>query len=167
MRRSGPAKGDHNSDARHWVTRVVRVRPPERPRKRITSTRDRDQVHVIIHQAIGPDRQLVLLAVLFEEIEIKPASARIVEYDLPSITPLGDMVRYSFENYACDSGHQDECADSNGDLSWRVSECTVPVCGDGFGDYFAVETAVLDEDFVGVSSGHDDTRKVHALAFAF
>src|SRR5579863_4215296 len=39
--------------------------------------------------------------------------------------------------------------------------------GDGFGDRFSVEAAVLDENLVGVHSGDDDAGEVDAGAAAF
>ena len=39
--------------------------------------------------------------------------------------------------------------------------------GDCVGDDFAVKTAVLDEDLVGMSARNDDARQIDALALAF
>ena len=67
--------------------------------------RDRDDVDVIAHQAIGQHVQTEPLRLLFEPVEIYLAVIVNEENVLLIIAALSDMVRYIRKNYSGQSWH--------------------------------------------------------------
>ena len=67
--------------------------------------RDRDDVDVILHQAIGQHVQAEPLGLLFEPVEIYMAVIVNEENVLLIIAALSDMVRHVFKHYSRQSWH--------------------------------------------------------------
>ena len=67
--------------------------------------RDRDDVDVIVHQAIGQHVQAEPLRLLFEPVEINLAVIVDEENVLPIVAALSNVVRHVFKNYSRQSWH--------------------------------------------------------------
>ena len=66
---------------------------------------DGNQMGVIRHQTIAPDFDLTLRAPLGHEFEIKLEVDALEESLLTTIAALGDVVRHTGNNDACESCH--------------------------------------------------------------
>ena len=62
-------------------------------RQGIRLTRDYHQMHMVRHQAVTQQQELVHLNVLPQEIQIHQAFGIRSENELPGIATLGDMMR--------------------------------------------------------------------------
>ena len=70
--------------------------------------RDNDQVNMIGHQAICPDRDLLRAAELRHELEIVLVVFLTEERLLSAVSPLGDMVGHARSYHTCQSSHGGE-----------------------------------------------------------
>ena len=66
-----------------------------------------DEVNVVGHQAIGPDIEAALLAMLAEQLEIEPVVVLTEENVLAPIAPLGDVMRDARNHQPCQACHDD------------------------------------------------------------
>ena len=60
-------------------------------------------MNVIRHQAVGPNRQVLLLAAVFEQIEVQEVVSIFKENLLACIAALGDVVGNAFQQNTGDS----------------------------------------------------------------
>ncbi len=67
--------------------------------------RDNDQVNMIGHQAICPDRALLCVAELRHELEVVLVVFLTEERLLSGVSPLGDMVGHARSYHTCQSSH--------------------------------------------------------------
>ena len=67
--------------------------------------RDRDQVDVIGHEAIGPDLDLVSTAPLPHQLQVAAVVLVTEERLLSTVSPLRDVVRETRGDDTCQSGH--------------------------------------------------------------
>jgi hypothetical protein len=67
--------------------------------------RDNDQVNMIGHQAICPDRDLLCAAELRHELEVVLVVFLTEECLLSGVSPLGDMVGHARSYHTCQSSH--------------------------------------------------------------
>jgi len=67
--------------------------------------RDNDQVNMIGHQAICPDRDLLCAAELRHELEVVLVVFLTEERLLSAVSPLGDMVGHARSYHTCQSSH--------------------------------------------------------------
>lgn len=65
-----------------------------------------DQVDVIRHEAVGPQRQSGALGVALQEILVQGIVLRATEDLLAAIAALSDVVRKAFGDESGDSGHR-------------------------------------------------------------
>ncbi len=66
---------------------------------------ENDQVNLIGHQAICPDRDLLCTAELRHELEVVLVIFLTEERLLSAVSPLGDMVGYARSYHTCQSSH--------------------------------------------------------------
>ncbi len=64
-----------------------------------------DQVNMIGHQAIRPDRDLLRAAESRDELEVVLVAFLTEERILPGVSPLGDMVGHARSYHKCQSSH--------------------------------------------------------------
>ena len=67
--------------------------------------RDNDQVNMIGHQAICPDRDLLCAAESRDELEVVLVIFLTEECILHGVSPLGDMVGHARSYHTCQSSH--------------------------------------------------------------
>src|SRR5271157_5383719 len=67
--------------------------------------RDNDQVNMIGHQAIYPDRDLLCAAESRDELEVVLVIFITKERLLSAVSPLGDMVGHARSYHTCQSSH--------------------------------------------------------------
>ena len=87
------------------VAREFGLGSADRRRQRIASLRNRDQVHVIRHQAISQQAKSRAFAPVAQQVEIELIIEPVEKHLLPSIAALRDVIRYSFKDNARDSRH--------------------------------------------------------------
>jgi len=64
-----------------------------------------DQMHVVGHQAVGPDLDLVLAAPLGHQVQVGLVVVIAEKRLLSTVPPLGHMVRHARNNHSCQSSH--------------------------------------------------------------
>jgi hypothetical protein len=67
--------------------------------------RRRDQMHMIGHQAISPDRHAALFAPLAHQLQIGRVILLAKERRLPTVPSLGNVMRHPGNNDTCQSSH--------------------------------------------------------------
>jgi len=67
--------------------------------------RDSDYVYVVAHEAVGPDGEVVLISLFFQDVQVSLLVSFFKEYVLSAISTLDDVVRYSGYDYSCNSSH--------------------------------------------------------------
>src|SRR5665213_1459187 len=87
------------------IAGVVAVDVAARPPQPVLVAGHRDDVEVVGHQAIGPDRHLRPRRRLGYEIEVERIIAILEEHPLAPVAPLGDMMGDAWEHDAGESCH--------------------------------------------------------------
>ena len=85
--------------------------------------RDRDDVNVIDHQAIGQHVQTEPLGLLFEFVEVYLAVIVNKENVLLIIATLSDVVRHVFKNYSGQSWHNRKYSKKRHDVNKKIGDC--------------------------------------------
>ena len=62
-------------------------------RQRFALVRDDDQMHMVRHQAVTQERELIKLGVLAQQIQIDDTLVIVGENELAGVSSLGDVVR--------------------------------------------------------------------------
>jgi hypothetical protein len=75
------------------VSAVAAVRLADRRRQSVCLFRHGNQVNVVAHEAVGPNRYTVMRAPRGHEIDIDPKVIVPEKGVLPPVAPLGDVVR--------------------------------------------------------------------------
>lgn len=88
--------------------RIALVRDGQRAAKAAGICRNGDEMEVIGEEAVRPDRDLLLLAVLGQEIAVIPIVERSKEGRLAPIPPLSHVVGQARHDEASDSCHTQE-----------------------------------------------------------
>ena len=91
--------------------------------------RDNDQVNMIGHQAICPDRDLLCAAESRDELEVVLVIFLTEERLLSAVSPLGDMVGHARSYHTCQSSHGGKLTRPQP----RVKSCRVEVWRGGLG----------------------------------
>ena len=100
-------------EVREQLEALVELSPPIRrvgSRRRwgpqaLGGLRDNDQVNMIGHQAICPDRDLLCAAESRDELEVVLEIFLTEERLLSAVFPLGDMVGHARSYHTCQSSH--------------------------------------------------------------
>ena len=87
------------------IARVCRIRASQDAGQGVRALRHRQQVDVIGHQAIGPNSEAELAAVLAEHVQVDGAVLIGEKGGLPAIPPGGDVVRKAGHDDAGETGH--------------------------------------------------------------
>ena len=88
------------------------MRLPDRTAQPIRTWRNHDRVYMVRHQTICPDRDAMPLAPFGHKVEVGSVVAVREEDFLPSVPPLGDVVRVSRRHHACNTCH-----------GWQITAC--------------------------------------------
>lgn len=75
------------------------------PAQSILRGRNGDQVDVIGHQAVGPDLDPALPARLGHQVEIRDVVLVAEKRLLPTVPPLGNVMRITRYNHSCNPRH--------------------------------------------------------------
>jgi hypothetical protein len=81
------------------------MRLADRPCQTVVRLRDRNQMHVVGHQALRPDLDVPLAAPLGHQFQIRLIVVVVEKRLLPTISTLGHMVRQTRHNQSGQSGH--------------------------------------------------------------
>jgi hypothetical protein len=84
------------------------MRTSKTPGQRIFLLRNRDNMHVIVRQAVRPDTHSVLLRVLTQQGQVMLTSTVVIEHTRSPIAALREVLRDSRNNDSCDSSHETE-----------------------------------------------------------
>ena len=91
---------------------VASVGLPQAPRQTVHICWNHNQVDVVGHEAVGPDRQATPFALDVEFMEIGSVIVLAEEDGLAPIASLGDVVRNAWNRDASESGHDLSCTRS-------------------------------------------------------
>lgn len=86
-------------------SRVVIVGAAQTLRQDRRAVRHGDQMHVVAHQAIAEQRNLLLLTVEAQRFDVMDAVQVGFEDSLAVIAPLRNVVRHAHRNHANQSSH--------------------------------------------------------------
>ena len=84
---------------------IHRVYPADGATQALGGLRDNDQVNMIGHQAICPDRDLLCAAESRDELEVVLVVFLTEERLLSAVSTLGDMVGHARSYHTCQSSH--------------------------------------------------------------
>ena len=87
------------------VRRVTPMRILESQSQRIGSARNHDQVHVIGHEAVADQGKLMQSSIGSEQIEIDEPFSVGSQDELPSVSALGNVMRYVDSNGSSQTCH--------------------------------------------------------------
>jgi hypothetical protein len=73
--------------------------------KRIFVMRHSDKMNMIAHEAVRKNGKIEFSAIIGGEKQILPSVGIILEYILPIVTSLGNMMRISRNNYSRNTWH--------------------------------------------------------------
>ena len=107
------------------IARIVTMDVAEGPAQSILVARDRDDVDVIGHQAIGPDRHLRSRGCFGEQVEIERIVPIFEEHPLAPVAPLGDVVRNAWKDDAREPGHSGRLATFGREYKGVIARVTV------------------------------------------
>jgi len=85
----------------------------QRALQAVVARGDGDQVDVVGHQAIGEDRDVMVVAVGLQPIEIDAATGVGEENALAAVAALGHVMRQAGKDSAGDAGHQRSIAEDS------------------------------------------------------
>ncbi len=102
------------------VCRVASMRLFERLRERLRGSGNRDQVHVIRHEAVAQQGESVTLRILPQQLKVSDAVRIAGENDLSGIPPLRNMMRNVDDHDTRQPSH-----------SMKIAEITWPADNDG------------------------------------
>src|SRR5712691_11449449 len=97
---------------------VAPMRLAERPPQRFYAIGDENEVDVLGHQAIGPDRDAVLAALARHEIAIELVVAVAKEHPLAPVAALRHMMGQAGDDEAGDAGHGEASSDQGRRRAW-------------------------------------------------
>ena len=87
------------------VRGVLRAQPPHRPAERVDRHGNRHEVHVVGHQAVGPDPQAAGLALVGQQRQELAAVGVGEEHVLAAVAALRQVMRNAWNNNSCQSCH--------------------------------------------------------------
>lgn len=91
-----------------YGSRIALVRKPDALRQGVASGGHGEQMHMVAHQAIGPNLNTKAPGTLAQHLQVK-AAVIICKKDLRAqIAPMGDMMRAAWKNYAGAAWHRVE-----------------------------------------------------------
>jgi len=91
------------------------MRFADRPPQRLPAVGDQDQMDMIGHQAVGPDRDTMLAALLTQQIAIEFVVGIGEKHVLAPISALGDMMGQTGNDETSDAGHEVNSGTGKGD----------------------------------------------------
>jgi hypothetical protein len=97
--------------ARVPIRCVASVGVLESLRQGFGSAGNRDQVHVIRHEAVTEHRKMMKRSVLPHQFEVSDSASVIVENYLPGVSPLGNMMGNVNHNDAREAGHSQKLSE--------------------------------------------------------
>ena len=103
--RTNPARTGLNSTYRAAVRLIRRVYLADGATQALGGLRDNDQVSMVGHQAICPDRDLLSASKMCHELEVVLVVFLTEERLLSAVSPLGDMVGHARSYHTCKSSH--------------------------------------------------------------
>jgi hypothetical protein len=111
------------------------------PGQRLFLLRNRDKMHVIVHQAVRPNTHSVPLRVLTQQGQVMPASTVVIEHTRSPIAALREVLRDSRNNDSCDSSHETKVARWRGCFkvirspspNFLFRQAMPPISGSSFG----------------------------------
>jgi len=85
--------------------RVTSMGLTDRPPQGLLARRNRDQMRMVGHQAVGPDIDPLVSTPLGHELHVSRVISVVEECLLPAVAPPGHVMRHARDDQACPSCH--------------------------------------------------------------